>query len=98
MWPRKKKANEFIRIPKVEWEQYRKDIENFIQRHKASLERVKELAKENNDLKSKLQIAEEKLITVDIKEAADLEQTSLVIREMRNEFSRLLQQTEKEIE
>ena len=88
---------EFIKVPKEEWEQHRKDIELFIERYKESIEKVKDLTKENTALKQRLRSAEEKVVMVDQQTSDDLEQTSEVLKKMRTDISSLLEQTKKEM-
>ena len=88
--------SEFIRVKRDEWEGFRKDLEQFIQRYQTSVEKIKTLSRENVALKEKLQEATGKLTATEQKVATELQQTSLVLQKMRANISRILEQTEKE--
>ena len=89
------KLSEFVRIRKDEWDGLRKDIELFVQRYEVSAQKVKELTRDNSDLKEQLRSAMQKLATAEEKVAGDLQQTSLALQKMRTSISRVLQQSEK---
>jgi len=89
------KSGEFVRVRKDEWDGLRKDVELFIQHYETSLQKIKDLTKENSDLKEQFRSAVQKLTMVEQKAAADIQQTSQILQKMRANISHALQQTEK---
>ena len=89
--------SEFVRVRKDEWDALRKDVETFIQHYEASSRKVKDLMKENVNLKEQLRAATERLNMADQKASTELQQTTAVLQRMRANMSNVIQETEKEM-
>jgi cell division septum initiation protein DivIVA len=87
-----------LRVRKDEWNDFLKQNELLIQRYEALARKVKELTKENSLLREKLELAEEKLRAFQEKVELDIKESSQILQRRSAEMSRLLQQTEKELE
>jgi methyl-accepting chemotaxis protein len=82
-------------VRKDEWDDLREDFEVFIKNYNESIEKVKELTKENNNLREKLRIATERMATTERQSTNDLQQTSQTIQKLRAEISRTLDHSKK---
>ena len=87
--------SDIIKVRKDEWDDLRKDFEVFIKNYNESIEKVKELTKENNNLREKLRIATERMAITERQSTNDLQQTSQAIQKLRAEISRTLDQSKK---
>ena len=89
--------SEFVRVRKDELDALRKDVEVFIQHHEASSKKIKDLIKENTDLKEQLRATTDKLTAADQKVAAEVQQTTALLQRLRANMSHVIQETEKEM-
>lgn len=89
--------SEFVRVRKDGWDTLRKDVEAFIQHYEASSRKIKDLIKENTELKEQLRATTERLTAGDQKAAAEVDQTTAVLQKLRTSMSHAIQETEKEM-
>ena len=89
--------SEFVRVRKDELDALRKDVEVFIQHHETSSKKIKDLIKENTDLKEQLQATTDKLTAADQKVAVEVQQTTALLQRLRANMSHVIQETEKEM-